>query len=129
MKTSNASARPTRSRRATSDQPLRMPSGRAYSRVAYDAIAVLWIAGSPVPGRTVDVSLGGAFVRTTAAAALGTPVVLQLDLPEVPFPSAIRCFVRWIKPDEGVGLQFERLRPIEVWAINRIVRPPRDGSP
>jgi hypothetical protein len=79
-------------------------------------------------GRTVNISLGGAFVHAEPAPPVGERVTLIIRLPGVPDLCGIPCVVRWSKLDQGVGLQFESLRPIEVWAINNIMRSAKPAS-
>jgi hypothetical protein len=73
-------------------------------------------------GRTADISQGGAFVVVDPVPSVGTRLDLLIGLPGVPDTCRIPSIVRWAQVDRGLGLQFERLRPIEVWAINRILR-------
>ena len=80
--------------------------------------------GESHPGRLKDFSLGGAFVYVEPQPEFGSKVVLRIDLPGVPNTCEIPCFVRWNKAGEGAGagIQFEYLRPIEVWALSKLIR-------
>jgi hypothetical protein len=102
---------------------------RRCPRVDFEADAVLELEGSRRPGRTQNLSLGGAFVCAALPLPIGSEIVLHIDLPGTPDRSAIPCIVRWVRSGVGIGLQFERLRPIEVWAICQIVRVVRDRRP
>lgn len=82
----------------------------------------LGLGGTALAGRTADISRGGAFVMVEPVPPIGTRIELLIRLPGVPDVCRIPSIVRWSSVDRGVGLQFERLRPIEVWAINSIVR-------
>ena len=37
-------------------------------------------------------------------------------------PCALLAVVRWSQIGEGFGAQFESLRAVEVWALNRLLR-------
>ena len=78
--------------------------------------------GCAQPGTTVNISQGGVFVNTSPVPAFGEKVVLRIDLPGVPARCEIACIVRWSKEGDGVGLQFETLRAIEVWALNKLLK-------
>lgn len=104
---------------------------RANDRIDY-AIDVELLGQYAVQhGRSVNVSLGGAFVSTDPLVPIGTRIVLAIHLPGVPDRCRIPCIVRWSKWGKGIGLQFERLRPIETWALARLARahaPADDGT-
>ncbi|MFO8072127.1 MAG: PilZ domain-containing protein [Polyangia bacterium] len=74
------------------------------------------------PGRAVNISRGGIFVRTDPVPDFGARVQLRMQLQGVRERSEIPCVVRWRKPGEGIGLQFETLRAIEAWALNKLLR-------
>ena len=95
---------------------------RAQPRVEFETDVQLDIGEIALAGRTADISQGGAFVEVEPAPPIGSRVELSITLPGVPDVCRIPSVVRWVRTDKGVGLQFERLRPIEVWAINRIIR-------
>ena len=95
---------------------------RANDRVDYDIDCELRGQYAVQRGRSVNISAGGAFVATDPLIPIGTRLELALHLPGVPDLSRIPCIVRWSKWGKGIGLQFERLRPIEVWALNKLVR-------
>jgi hypothetical protein len=95
---------------------------RAQPRVQFETEVELDLGRTRLVGRTADIGQGGAFVVVNPVPPVGTSVDLLVRLPGVPDVCRIPSIVRWTRADGGVGLQFERLRPIEVWAINRIVR-------
>ena len=70
---------------------------------------------------TVNVSLGGLFLNAPEDLPFGASVQLQFQLPAMKEPSAIDGTVRWVR-DGGIGVQFGRLRAIEVWAINQLFK-------
>jgi len=95
---------------------------RAQPRVEFEVDVQLDGDGVQLTGRTADLSPGGAFVVIDQLLPIGERVDLSMRLPGVRGVCRIPSIVRWSRVDRGVGLQFESLRPIEVWAINRIVR-------
>lgn len=72
-------------------------------------------------GCLLNISRGGAFLRTELVLTFGSRFTLIFDLPGLKGPSEIPCVVRWTTPDKGVGIQFERLKPIEVWSLNKLI--------
>lgn len=72
-------------------------------------------------GRLISISRGGAFLNTELILTVGARFTLIFDLPGLKGPSEIPCVVRWTTPDKGVGIQFERLKPIEVWSLNKLM--------
>lgn len=99
-----------------------MTNQRQHVRYDYDQEIEITHAGDRQPGRSVNISRGGIFVATDPVPPFGAKVLLHLHLPGVPGLCEIACVVRWSKPDDGAGLQFEQLRPIEIWALNKLLR-------
>ena len=95
---------------------------RAQPRVDFVTDVQLSSGDIRLDGRTADLSQGGAFVEVEQVLPIGTRVELSIRLPGVRGICLIPSIVRWSSVDRGVGLQFESLRPIEVWAINRVIR-------
>ena len=79
------------------------------------------VAGSLQRGTTVNISQGGALVKFPPYPAVGERVVLHIRLPGVPDDCAIPAIVRWVRDGVGAGLQFEKLRAIDVWGLNRLI--------
>ncbi|MCP4605210.1 MAG: PilZ domain-containing protein [Proteobacteria bacterium] len=100
-----------------------MCENRVYSRVAYEANVEIAVGDNEKQsGILQNISRGGALVKTLPPPMFGTRVTLFIDLPGIPDTCKIPCIVRWIKQGHGAGLQFEHLRPIEVWAFNKLLR-------
>lgn len=97
----------------------------------YDcAIAVeLTVAGTRQHGTTVNISQGGALVMTVPYPSVNDLVVLHVRLPGVGDVCDIPAIVRWVKEGVGAGLQFEQLRAIVVWGLNRLVSDLRNATP
>jgi Tfp pilus assembly protein PilZ len=72
------------------------------------------------PGTTVNMSQGGALISTSPTVDFGKRIILEIILPGIKEKCRIPSIVRWSKEGEGIGIQFESLRAIEVWAINRL---------
>lgn len=72
-------------------------------------------------GKIVNISLGGAFIDTDPLPPFGARIKLSFNIPGVPQPCEIPCIVRWTKAGIGAGIQFEHLRAIEVWALNKLI--------
>lgn len=99
-----------------------MNEARKHTRYSFEAdVEIALPDTSRQTGRVRNISTGGTFVDTLPAPVFGSRVTLCLDLPGVPGHCSIPCIVRWVKDDGGTGLQFESLRPIEVWALNKLM--------
>ncbi len=104
-----------------------MNAQRKHERYTYELdVAVVFEDGETHNAKIVNFSLGGAFIDVSPPPGFGSKIKLLIDLPGVPEQSEIPCFVRWIKEGEGVGVQFEYTRPIEVWALSKLFRKIRD---
>jgi hypothetical protein len=106
-----------------------MNSQRKHERYTFEKeIELIFADGETHPGRLVNFSLGGAFVNLVPLPEFGSKVVLRVELPGVPNMCEIPCFVRWVKEGEGAGIQFEYTRPIEVWALSKLIRKLKESS-
>lgn len=99
-----------------------MSQARKHVRVEFDSEIELDLDGEKVPGRSKNISLGGIFVECQRTGDFGGKATLHVSLPGVPGECAIPCIIRWAKDGEGMGLQFQRVRAIETWAINKLMR-------
>ena len=99
-----------------------MTNNRKHSRHAWETPVEITVDGERQPGRSVNISRGGLFIATDPVPPFGARVRLHITLPGVPEECDMGCIVRWSKPGEGAGLQFEMLRPIEVWALNKLLK-------
>jgi Tfp pilus assembly protein PilZ len=99
-----------------------MTNNRQHVRYDFDQQLEITHEETRQPGQSVNISRGGIFVETTPAPPFGARLVLHLTLPGVPDVCEIPCVVRWSKEGAGVGLQFEQLRPIEIWSLNKLLR-------
>lgn len=99
-----------------------MNHDRQHARYDFKQELEISHEGRRQPGRSIDISRGGILISTNPTPPFGAKVILHLRLPGVPDVCDIPSVVRWRKSDEEVGLQFEQLRPIEVWALNKLLR-------
>lgn len=106
-----------------------MNSQRKHERYDYEQdIQLVSEDGETYYGRLQNFSMGGAFVQLATMPEFGSKVILHIDLPGVPDTCKIPCFVRWTKPNVGAGIQFEYTRPIEVWALSKLIRRLKDET-
>ena len=98
-----------------------MKHQRKHKRGIYDAeIKVEW-EDEEHTGRSVDISRGGIFIQTDPLPPFGAKVTLYISLPGIMDTCAIPCTVRWTKEGRGAGLQFDQMRAIETWALNKLM--------
>lgn len=110
----NQSLPPTRLLRVT--QKLSPSHRRSSPRASLTAPVLLTVDGRTVRGQFCDISTSGARVRTGAAVAPNSAVLL--GLPGMP---SLKAFVRWSDGEE-LGLVFAAPIPIEIiasWAGDR----------
>ena len=102
---------------------------RKHERYAYELdVAIVFEDGEKHDARMINFSLGGAFVTIDPQPRFGSKIKLLIDLPGVPERCEISSFVRWTREGEGIGIQFEYTRPIEVWALSKLIRRIKDDT-
>jgi Tfp pilus assembly protein PilZ len=94
---------------------------RRHSRTEVHLAARLARAASEEASTMRDVSIGGAFVQTSAKCAYGEPVVLHVRLPGLDEEVALPGTVRWVSED-GCGIQFAPIGARETHAIVELSR-------
>ena len=96
---------------------------RRYARAPINSPATFWVKGTTekTPALAKDISLGGMFVETTAPAAFGANVVIEVSLAGASAPLALPGVVRWVR-DGGMGIQFGLLGAVETHIITEIGR-------
>ena len=81
---------------------------------------------SALEGTSVDISVGGVRALLPSDLPFGTKVKVHLRLPAVAEELAIEAESRWSRAEAGggfsVGLQFQRVRARETWALNQLMR-------
>ena len=106
-----------------------MSTQRKHERCHFELdVELVFDDGAIHPGRLQNFSLGGAFILIDPVPDFGSKVVLHIDLPGVPKRCEIPSFVRWNKDGSGTGIQFEYTRPIEVWALSKLIRKLKEES-
>lgn len=106
-----------------------MTAQRKHERYDYEQeVALVFENGESCSGRLMNFSLGGAFIQMTPLPTFGSRVRLSIDLPGVSKTCEIPSVVRWVKEGDGVGIQFEYTRPIEVWALSKLIRKLKEGQ-
>ncbi len=98
-----------------------MNQKRQHARLDYEIDVKIALDDQLQHGRSINISQGGIFIDSEPAPPFGAKVLLHLDLQGVPKTCKIPCVIRWSKEGEGIGLQFEQLRAIEVWALNKLM--------
>ena len=73
-------------------------------------------AGKRIDATCRDISLGGAFLHTSAPAPFGAQVTVFLRLPGLEQEVSVKSTVRWTKPD-GMGVQFGLMGARETHAL------------
>ena len=99
-----------------------MTQNRQHTRLDFGTALEVLIDDQSQPGLSLNISAGGIFIDTAPLPEFGTNLILHIKIPGIPDKCKIPCIVRWKKEGEGAGLQFEKLRPIEVWAINKLIK-------
>ncbi len=75
--------------------------------------------GDSHPGESVNIGLGGLLVRTDGAFEYGQKVTIRMTVPNPAQDVEAGATVMWRKPGDTptIGLAFDALRPIDVWAL------------
>jgi hypothetical protein len=98
-----------------------LTSQRKHLRSGWESeVDVEW-SGVRHPGKTRNVSHGGLYVAMADPPPVGARVLIHVRLPGIPDACILPSVVRWSQAGEGFGAQFENLRAVEVWALNRLL--------
>ena len=96
---------------------------RVHSRLPYEAEVEVALNGDETQvAHIYNISTGGAYITTTPQPPFGSRMTILIDLPGIVNQCEIVCIVRWTKGKTGVGIQFDRLRPIEVWGLSKLIK-------
>ena len=99
-----------------------MTSQRKHLRSGWESeVDVEW-SGEKRAGKTTNVSHGGLYVAMSDPPPFGERVLIHVRLPVIPDACILPSVVRWSQSGEGFGAQFESLRAVETWALNRLLR-------
>ena len=91
---------------------------RVHERFNCDLPVTVLHGDAELGGIATNISLGGLYIVTSEQVPFGTPVQVRFQVPSLKEPATVDATVRWVKPD-GFGVQFGRLRALEVWALNQ----------
>ncbi|MCS6857823.1 MAG: PilZ domain-containing protein [Sandaracinaceae bacterium] len=94
---------------------------RLHERFPVQLSVTIVYEGQEIPASTMNISLGGMLVCTEVRFAVGTPLTIRVQLPDLKEPSELPAFVRWVR-DGQVGVQFGQLRARDTWGLNRLLR-------
>jgi hypothetical protein len=100
-----------------------VPAQRVYERFHIRLEVTVIHAGVEHAAVSRNVSLGGMFLETDAAASLpfGATVTLRFRIPALKDDTRAEAVIRW-KQADGVGVQFTSLRALEVWGLNQLFK-------
>jgi hypothetical protein len=90
---------------------------RTATRHAVSIPGKIKIEGPPEACTVLNLSLGGALVSASRRLAMGVRVHITFSVPTVEQPIDVGATVRWTD-GAGVGIQFDGLRALDVWALN-----------
>lgn len=91
-------------------------------RPLHPPIAFKLDGGERVDAVCGDLSIGGAFIETTAPAPFGSEITVFLHLPELNAEAQVRAIVRWGKKG-GMGVQFGVMGARETHALVELLKP------
>lgn len=104
---------------AAEEPPGREQERRGERRYSLQ-LPVIFNAGDTVGfGSTGDVSLGGMFIETEAPRSFGERITVKFRAAGLEQPLSAPAVVRWVEPGRGMGVQFESVRPLVIWALQQ----------
>jgi hypothetical protein len=93
---------------------------RLHERYAVQLPVTVKFGSEAVPGRTVNISLGGMLLDADAPVPFGAEVVVLVAIPQAG-EHELPATVRWSQA-KSVGLQFHSLRAKATWALNQLFK-------
>jgi hypothetical protein len=100
---------------------------RRFGRFEVSLPAEISAGDLKASGIVKNLSVGGVYIETSQSFALGSKVDVQIELSTPYHVIYAKATVSWQKGDEGVGVSFEHLRPIDVWSIIQQTQSPSDA--
>lgn len=95
-----------------------MDNLRHFTRVKINLGAELMYVDKAFPVEVDDISLGGAYIKSTLPLRSNDSVELRIFLSHPEHIIEVEARIAWTKDDRsGFGLEFKNLKPIDVWAI------------
>jgi hypothetical protein len=97
---------------------------RRHPRVPFEGSVEFGRKGGSdrVAGECKDVSVGGMYVQTPNPMPFGAELFVYVTFPGGSAPFAIPAVVRWMRPGQGMGLQFGLIGARETHAITELMR-------
>lgn len=81
--------------------------------------------GQEYQGQSRNMSVGGMFIETAAPLPFNSMISLRFKVPNHAEAVEVDAQVRWIEgqagASNGVGVQFQGLRAVYVWALNKFL--------
>jgi Tfp pilus assembly protein PilZ len=102
-------------------------SRRHHEQHAIVLPATVEHAGRILEGTSRNLSLGGMFLNVDGPVPLGARIQLSFSIPTQSRPIVAAARVRWTDGKTGIGVQFDGLRPRDVFALQQLLasRPSR----
>ncbi len=94
---------------------------RVHERFEHELDVIILIEDREIKGRTINLSLGGLFMKVEDKLPFGAQAKVRLPLPALKEPATVPVTIRWVTA-EGCGAQFGSLRAVEVWALNQLFK-------
>lgn len=91
---------------------------RVHERYVCDLPVTVIHGESELQTRASNISLGGMYLIAAEQVPFGAAVKVRFRVASLKEDATVEAAVRWVKPD-GFGVQFGRLRALEVWALNQ----------
>ncbi|MCP4602265.1 MAG: PilZ domain-containing protein [Proteobacteria bacterium] len=108
-------------KQSTSSQADSQSNMRKFRRFSFKREIALIIEGSKQVAHSLNISRGGIFIEVEPVPDFGSKVKLLMSLPAVEDKCEIPCIVRWTVKGINAGLQFEKLRAVEAWGLNKLI--------
>lgn len=97
-----------------------MENLRHFTRAIVSLGAEIMYMDKAFPVEVKDVSLGGAFIKSNLSLRIDEQLELRIFLNSVEHVVETFARVAWLSPsNDGFGLEFGHLKPIDVWALLR----------
>ena len=94
---------------------------RVHERFVCELPVTVLFEGTELSTIAANISLGGMYLVTEGRVPFNSPVKVRFRVPSLKQDATVDGTVRWVKSD-GFGVQFARLRALEVWALNQFFK-------
>ena len=96
-----------------------MENLRQFKRVVIDLGAEIMLEHRAFHVTVKDISLGGAYIKSSIKLQMNEEIELRIFLNAVEHVVEVAGRVAWLKGEDGFGIAFQELKPIDVWALMR----------